>query len=297
MKALVVFLIIVSLIACKNGQKKTAEQVPTQNPVEVEKIPTFTAEKRAGKYGLILGEKILSSFEYDSINTEDLHPIMLQGEKKFVFFESKVMGPYYEIKPIAKNLVKIVTCDRSKSGFIGSYDRIKMFNYPDVEQEKTHNNLFWVTDKDGKKGLISTLFAVGKERVVLPLDNYLYTDISIGEHAYAGRSNEYIKIEFYSKDAAGSVYAMGGGAFYDYKHSYEFKKVKIKDLFGPGSKILKVNKAKNAVVGSKKGYALINLSGEILVPTYSSYEEDGDSAYIFRSSAENLRVKLNGAKI
>ena len=302
MKTLVGLLIIILLFACAKKQQEVTKETPVEPVVEIAPTPEFTVEERAGKYGLLQKGAIISSFDYDSIIVSELYPILIKGKGKYIFFNLKIFGPYTEVSILKKGLIKIVTYDRLKSGFIEGDDynnyNVRLFDYPDVEQETKHSSLYWVTDKSGKRGLISTNFAVSTERLVLPLGHYLYTYIKVGSGGYSGHGHEGILIYYYTQNKIGEItvgahyHGLGG------KYTNEIKEIKVTDLFGPAAKILSVSSAKTAIVKSKKGYGLINLSGDILVPaSYFNYEVSGDSAYLFSSNMETLRVNLNGAKI
>lgn len=292
MKKLLLILCTLSLIACTSSKQKAVRQ---EKPEIKKSGPVFSIEKRAEKYALLKNKAIVSSFDYDAILIDGLFPILIKGKEKFVYINNSVEGPYADIKTNRewRHTVVANTLDRSKTAIIYSGEKdVKWFNYYNVEpcysaRAKDSQFLFWVYDKSGKKGLYSQLYSEKNPGLVLPLGNY--TAIKINT------DYELLEISFFKKEAIGykSYYRDFFG-----DRIYESSNIKLCNLFGPGATIKSVNQKYTAIVYSNNGYELVSIDGKILVPgTYKNYKAEGDSAYIFSSDKESLRVNLVGQRI
>lgn len=308
MKNLVFIVIIVlSISGCQfKSQKLTKAEAPKAIPAKVT-TPMFSVEKRAEKFALIVKDSIVTEFDYDSVDVTQRYPILTKQDKQFVFLKGKLVGPFDDLKIIDKDIIKISKEKHQLNGFFYVYDSHEdLFRYPVVEivPVETHGNfqrgLYWVQTKSGKKGLISTGFAVEKESLILPVDDYIYTDVRY-EEAQIGMIITKVSVRYYKKSSIGEIFcykAILGGNKKPEKVKKTVKDVKLDNRFGPNAKIIAVNEVKNALIHSEKGYGLINLDGVILVPVaYINYQEIGDSAYVFSNANETLKVDLKGKKI
>ncbi|QQG52276.1 MAG: hypothetical protein HY931_02955 [Candidatus Falkowbacteria bacterium] len=303
MKNLVlVFIAIIafSVSGCQfKSHKLEKAEAPKVAPAKVA-IPIFSVEKRAEKYALFFKGRLASSFKYDSINIKNTYPILIEGVQKYVFLTTreKIFGPFDEALIINEKNIKISVDGRKKNGFLYSNGEQQLFNYPKVDQDSHNQSLYWLTTKSGQKGLLSTGYAVKEELLVLPFGDYLFTDLSTNSSGYENWSDAHLDIRFFKKTSFGKAYSGLHSDGMDTQYRNGVKETKLKDLFGYNAKIVSVNAAKNALVSSEKGYGLINLDGVILVPAaYTAYQKLGDSAYIFSTANETLKVDLKGKKI
>jgi len=295
---------IAIIVFCFSGCKfKSHEVTKAEMPKAIPAIvitPMFSIEKRAEKYALFFKEKQISSFQYDSININGIYPILTKGQEKYIFLtdKSKIFGPFDEIKILNELTIKISTAGHQKNGFLDVEGGKTLFDYYLVDRDPHHESLYWVATKSGQKGLISIGYAVSREMLVLPIGTYLFTDLTTHSSAYEDMSYDVVTIKYFKEKSFGKAYADNDFHSFRSVYSHQVKETKLKDLFGYNAKIIAVNAAKNALVYSEKGYGLMNLDGIILVPAaYNNYQKIGDSAYIFSSAVETLKVNLNGKKI
>jgi hypothetical protein len=301
MKNLVFIAIIVfCLSGCEfKSHKLTKAEAPKAIPAKVI-TPMFSVEKRAEKYALFFKGRLISSFQYDSINIDGIYPILAKGQEEYVFLEreEKVFGPFAEIKIVDKKTIKISTAGHQKNGFLNTNGEEELFDYYQIDKDPHQKSLYWVGTKSGQKGLLSTGYAVSRDLLVLPISTYFFTDLTTHSSGYGDMSYDVVTIKYFKEKAFGKAYADQDFHSLHNNYSHQVKETKLRDLFGYNAKIIAVNAAKNALVSSEKGYGLINLDGVILVPAaYTSYQKIGDSAYVFSTANEALKVDLNGKKI
>ena len=301
MKNLVfIAIIVVCLSGCQfKSHKLTKAEAPKAAPAKVI-VPTFSVEKRAEKYALFFKGRLISSFQYDSINISGVYPIMAKGQEKYIFLtnEEKIFGPFAEIKILNKKTIKISTAGHQKNGFLDANGEEELFDYYLVDKDPHEERLYWVETKYGQKGLISTGYAVSRDILVLPVSTYFFTDLTTHSGGYEDMSYDVVTIKYFKEKSFGKAYADHDFHSLHSFYSHQVKETKLKDLFGYNAKIIAVNAAKNALVSSEKGYGLMNLDGVILVPVaYKNYQKIGDSAYLFSNALETLKVDLNGKKI
>lgn len=310
MKNLVLVFIAIIALSISGCQFKSHKLIKAEAPEAVPTkvvAPAISVEKRAGKFALIVNGALATEFEYDLVDISHCYPILIKKDKQFIFLQGKLVGPFDNLNIINKDIIKISKDRHQLNGFFYVYDSHEdLFKYPVVEivQVDTYGNfergLYWVHTKSGKKGLISTGYAVEKESFILPVDNYIYTDIRT-QSEQIGIIITKVSARYYKKSSVGEIFcykAILGGNKKPEKVEKTVNDIKLKSRLGVNAKIIGVNKAKNALVYSEKGYGLINLDGVILVPAvYADYQKIGDSAYIFSNTDETLKVDLNGKKI
>lgn len=309
MKNVVFFIVIIVL--CLSGcqlKSQKSQKDETHEEISTKAVaPTTYAEQRAGKFALIVNDSIATGFEYDSVDLTKYYPVLTKKDKHFVFLKGKLVGPFDNLSIVNKDVIKISKEDHKLNGFFYVKDSHEdLFNYPKVEIEPVEaygvftRGLYWIQTESGKKGLISTDFAVENQSFILPLDDYIYTDVK-SEIAYVGIIITQVSVKYYKESAVGEIYcfkAILGGNEKPERVVKNVNIIKLEDLFEANAKIIAVNKAKNALIQSKKGYGLINFSGDILVPiAYDNYQNIGDSAYVFSNNIESIKVNLNGIKI